>query len=302
MSKESVQETAEADASLSGLESPPNQRRLVSSRIITGVLGGCLALFALFTTHAFLVFVLALIVGIIGFNELVKIAGLEDRPLAGVAIGLLCYVAPVVVAWATKPGSPPFWITIWIAYLAGCVGVLQGLRRGYSAPLSAGWLGAPLATVLITHQQTPIGTGYFAPNMALMLLVPLWVGDTVAMFVGRAFGRRKLAPAISPSKTWEGAAGNLIACVATSLILGSTLHLNPVASLLVGTLTGVLGQLGDLAQSALKRVTGLKDSGGALPGHGGILDRLDSFLLSAVPCATVIWLSDTQLFHVKLWP
>lgn len=271
-------------------------------RVITAILGGILVLFALFTTHAIPVFILALIVGIVGFNELVKIAGLEDRPLAGVAIGLLCYILPVGVAWATKPGTPPFWIAIWVAYLAGCIGVLQGLRRGYSAPLSAGWLGAPLATVLITHQQTPLGVGSFSPNMALMLLLPLWAGDTVAMFTGKLFGRRKLAPSISPSKTWEGAVGNFIACVMAACALGSALHLHPFASLLVGVLSGVLGQLGDLAQSALKRATGLKDSGGILPGHGGILDRVDSFLLSAVPCATVIWLSNMALFHVKLWP
>lgn len=271
-------------------------------RVITAILGGLLVLFALFTTHAIPVFILALIVGIVGFNELVKIAGLEDRPLAGVAIGLLCYILPVWVAWATKPGTPPFWIAIWVAYLAGCIGVLQGLRRGYSAPLSAGWLGAPLATVLITHQQTPLGAGSFSPNMALMLLLPLWAGDTVAMFTGKLFGRRKLAPSISPSKTWEGAFGNFVACVLASCALGSALHLHPLASLLVGVLSGTLGQLGDLAQSALKRATGLKDSGGILPGHGGILDRVDSFLLSAVPCATVIWLSNMSLFHVKLWP
>lgn len=297
-----MQKTAEQEASLTGGDFPIGHGKSMSVRLLTGLLGGFLVSFALFTTHALPVLALALIVGVIGFNELVKIAGLEDRPWAGAAIGLLCYVSPVVVAWATKPGTPFLWITIWIAYLAGCVGVVQGLRRGFSAPLSAGWLGAPLATILITHQQTPLGTGAFAPNMALMLLLPLWAGDTVAMFVGRAFGKHKLAPSISPSKTWEGAVANLCACLVTSLILGNALHLNPIASLLVGAFAGVLGQLGDLAQSALKRATGLKDSGGVLPGHGGVLDRVDSFLLSAVPCATIIWLSDNSLFHVKLWP
>lgn len=296
-----VQNTVERE-SLTEAEIPAGSGRSMSLRVTTAILGGVLCLFALFTTHALPVLLLAIAVGVVGFAELVRIAGLEDRPLAGVSIGLLCYVSPVVVAWATKPGSWPFWAAIWIAYAAGCIGILQGLRRGYATPMSAGWLGAPLATVLVTHQQTTMGVGSFSPNAALMLLLPLWIGDTAALFVGRAFGRHKLAPAISPSKTWEGAIANFIACTVTAWLVGSTLHLAPLASVLVGVFSGILGQLGDLAQSALKRVSGLKDSGGVLPGHGGVLDRMDSFLLSSVPCATVMWLLDPGLYHVKLWP
>lgn len=274
----------------------------ILKRVVTAIVLGALTIGALFTTHALPIFALAIVIGAIGFVELVRIAGIEDRPWPGLIIGLLCYVAPVVVAWLTPPGSWPFWAVVWAAYLAGCIGVAQGLRRGYATPMSAGWLGAPLATILVTHQQTVFSTGPLAANASFMLLVPLWVGDTVAMFVGKAMGRRKLAPAISPAKTWEGAIGNFLACFAAALILGWVFKFPVMASALVGVFTGVLGQIGDLAQSALKRVTGLKDSGDALPGHGGVLDRMDSFLLSSVPSATVLWMLVPGLFHTKLWP
>ncbi|MBL8064795.1 MAG: phosphatidate cytidylyltransferase [Chthonomonadaceae bacterium] len=290
--------TSENDLANTEVKGPGSMGRRVS----TAVFGGLVSLFALFTTHALPVAVLAVLVAVVGFAELVRIAGLEDRPLAAVLIGLLCYVLPVSVAWSTPPGTWYFWATLWLAYAVGCLGVLQGLRRGYSAPMAAAWLGAPLATVYVTHQQTPLGTGQFAANLALLLLVPLWIGDTMALLIGRKFGRHKLAPAISPSKTWEGAIANFMTCILTAVALGALLRVAPYASFMVGAISGVLGQLGDLAQSALKRVTGLKDSGAALPGHGGVLDRLDSFLLSSVPCATVLWLSDPSMFHVKLWP
>ena len=281
------------------VKSPPSS---LLKRVATALVLGALTVTALFTTHALPIVALAVIIGAVGFVELVRIAGIEDRPLPALIIGLLCYVAPVVVAWMTPPGSWYFWAVVWAAYLAGCIGVAQGLRRGYATPMSAGWLGAPLATILVTHQQTVFGTGSFAANASFMLLVPLWVGDTAAMFIGRSFGKNKLAPSISPSKTWEGAIANFVACLATSLFLGGLFHLPWLASLLVGVLSGVLGQVGDLAQSALKRVTGLKDSGDALPGHGGVLDRMDSFLLSSVPGATVLWILVPHLYHTKLWP
>ncbi|MBS1713617.1 MAG: phosphatidate cytidylyltransferase [Armatimonadetes bacterium] len=271
-------------------------------RVVTGVLGGALALWALLTTHSLPIVVCSSLVFLIGFMELVKIAGLEDRPWPTATIGVLCLVVPLTVARVTPPGSWQFWAIVWAAYLAGCFGVIEGFRRKYATPMSSGWLAAPLATIVVTHQQTPLGTGTFVPNATLMLLLPIWAGDTFALVVGKAIGRHKLAPTISPGKTWEGAMANLAACVVTSLIVGVSLKIPIVASALAGVTSGVLGQVGDLAQSYLKRVTGLKDSGGVLPGHGGILDRLDSLLLSAVPCSTVLCALSPGLYHSPLWP
>jgi CDP-diglyceride synthetase len=115
----------------------------------------------------------------------------------------------------------------------------------------------------------------------LWLLAMLWLGDSGAYFVGRAIGRRKLAPTLSPTKTVEGSLANLALCVLVGWQGGVALGL-PLGWAIAGGLgVGVLGQLGDLFESALKRAVGVKDFGGILPGHGGVLDRFDSFLFSA---------------------
>jgi len=119
---------------------------------------------------------------------------------------------------------------------------------------------------------------------ALFALFAIFAADTSAFFVGRAWGRCSLAPAISPGKTWEGAAGSFVGAIAASLILAAVLSL-PIPYwqvAILGILIGTFSQLGDLAESKLKRVAGVKDSGTLIPGHGGILDRLDSVVFTVV--------------------
>jgi phosphatidate cytidylyltransferase len=115
----------------------------------------------------------------------------------------------------------------------------------------------------------------------LFVFLTTWACDTGAFFVGRTFGRHKLAPQLSPGKTREGAIGGLLAALVVGSVLGNVLHLGSPLSLLLGVVSGVLGQVGDLVASAIKRELGLKDFGALLPGHGGILDRFDSLLLTA---------------------
>jgi phosphatidate cytidylyltransferase len=108
--------------------------------------------------------------------------------------------------------------------------------------------------------------------------------DTSAYFVGRMVGRHKLAPSISPAKTWEGAVGGFLAGVGAVVLLAYILGLDLGAERLVfiGVLVGFFAQVGDLAESKLKRVAGVKESGALIPGHGGLLDRLDSIVLTGV--------------------
>ncbi len=108
--------------------------------------------------------------------------------------------------------------------------------------------------------------------------------DTAAFFIGRAIGRHKLAPRISPGKTWEGAIGGVIGGIIGSLVMVAifSLPLSYGQTVLLGIVVSVLGQFGDLAESLLKRNTGVKDSGKLMPGHGGLLDRMDSVLLAGV--------------------
>ena len=111
--------------------------------------------------------------------------------------------------------------------------------------------------------------------------IPIWAGDTAAIFAGKAFGKHKLAPSISPNKTWEGSVANLLAAVGAAAALGYFLKYPMDKMLLLGVSCGVIGQLGDLFESYLKRQAGVKDSGNLLPGHGGVFDRLDSLLMTA---------------------
>lgn len=118
----------------------------------------------------------------------------------------------------------------------------------------------------------------------LFVVLATFAADTAAFFIGRAWGRHSLAAKISSLKTWEGAVGGFLGAIAASLILVLLLGLSiPYwQTVILGALIGIVAPLGDLAESMLKRSTGLKDSGTLIPGHGGLLDRLDSILFTVV--------------------
>lgn len=138
----------------------------------------------------------------------------------------------------------------------------------------------PLTYLVTLHGQPPVG-----PKLLLFTLVLIWAGDTLAYFLGRAVGRTPMAPVISPKKTWEGAAANLAGSLLVAWPFARWIE-EPTALLLVTAgLANVAGQLGDLAESAYKRSAGVKDSGTLLPGHGGVLDRIDSLIFAA----PVVW-------------
>ena len=116
----------------------------------------------------------------------------------------------------------------------------------------------------------------------LWLLLTIWITDSGAYFVGKAYGQHKLAPTISPHKTWEGAvAGAVVGMLLGGLFFSLVFHVNFFLSLLVTLLVSSVGQIGDLVESKIKRLAGVKDSGKLFPGHGGVLDRFDSIMLAA---------------------
>lgn len=124
------------------------------------------------------------------------------------------------------------------------------------------------------------GHNGFTPGRVFCLILFIWAADTGAYFAGKSFGKHKLAPSISPGKTWEGWAGGAALTLATGWAAGYFLPDIPLSHRLVAAgVVAVFGPLGDLAESMLKRGAGVKDSGTFLPGHGGLLDRFDAFLL-----------------------
>jgi len=113
------------------------------------------------------------------------------------------------------------------------------------------------------------------------LIITIWANDIVAYLAGRYFGRHKLAPQISPNKTWEGAVAGFITCVLAAEIFSGIAMINGTHAIILGVLIGIVAQFSDLVESLIKRDAGVKDASNILPGHGGVLDRMDSFILTA---------------------
>jgi phosphatidate cytidylyltransferase len=167
----------------------------------------------------------------------------------------------------------------WLA--AAPAWLWRGVRPGQRSALGAAGFAVlvPAALAMLT----------LAPLEVLLVLILVWIADTAAYFVGRAWGRRKLAPAVSPGKTWEGAAGGLIGALAYAIIGGFWIQGIAWLPLLAAAgLLAMVSVVGDLFESAAKRQAAVKDSGRLLPGHGGILDRIDS-ATAALPLAALLW-------------
>lgn len=164
------------------------------------------------------------------------------------------------------------------------------------------YIGLTMSTLPALHEDAE-GAG---PSLLVFLFCVVWAGDIAALYVGRAWGRRKLAPTISPNKTWEGSVASVAGSV---LVAGGLLALATYLAewnfvklsyhgdiwywLGLAVIVNIAAQVGDLAESALKRSVGVKDSGSLLPGHGGILDRIDALLLAA----PVMWFA--QVIHQR---
>ena len=142
----------------------------------------------------------------------------------------------------------------------------------------------PLSYAIRLH-----GSGVQGPVILLFVLVVVWIGDTAAYFVGRSIGRHKLAPHLSPKKTWEGTVASFLGSIVVAFIFARYMTVPLPHLLAMAALGNVAGQAGDLLESAYKRSAGIKDSGSVLPGHGGVLDRIDALIL-AIPVVWYYWI------------
>ena len=133
------------------------------------------------------------------------------------------------------------------------------------------------------------GTGAEGPALLLFAMVIIWVSDTAAYFVGRSIGKHALAPKLSPNKTWEGTVAGFLGSVAVAFAFVPWVNVPLVHLLGMAAVGNIAGQVGDLLESGYKRSAGIKDSGSLLPGHGGVLDRIDALIL-AIPVVWYYWI------------
>lgn len=261
----------------------------MGARILTAVIGIPLLLYAVGAENDW---VLRIVLGAIGLVALLEFRRLEVSGMPVLAGNLvLAAFLTALCFWRPQSAASPLLLAVYAIPLMEW--------RGGMTPrpmLFAGWVLLPLLSAISLRAGSlpePSGWGIsFQSNALLLLLVCLWAGDSMAYFVGKAIGKHKMVPNISPAKTWEGAAANLLACVAVGYALSRPLELPSAFGILLGGIAGVVGQEGDLFQSLWKRRHGAKDSGAILPGHGGVLDRFDSllFCLPAANAAAHYWL------------
>ena len=199
---------------------------------------------------------------------------LEGSGLILVAVGMILAAAGAFAKRDPREGLPTWFATVFGALYASLLAFV--VRLGQAAPEPPA--GAPL--VALGGER----------GWIILLVLGVWAYDTGAYFIGRRFGRRKFLTHISPSKTYAGLVGGFVACTGAVTAMAAGLGEPLTVGLVLGPLLAGAAQAGDLAESMLKRAAGMKDSGSLIPGHGGMLDRLDSFLFAA-PVVTLFVLA-----------
>ena len=256
-------------------------------RVLTAALGLPVLLAAVWWGGGWLA-VLAALAGVLGIREFYRLLPSAAGSLP-IALGALWVAALIMGGQASDGpasllaissvilGAGGFFSLLWL------IAVYQGGRPLLAMAYLLGggvYIGFLLAHGLALHELG--GAEDFGRNWLLAGLLAIFATDTGAFFTGRAVGRNLMAPNISPNKTWEGSAGGFCCAVISVLVIGRLLDLEiPVwQQATVGAAVGVTAQGGDLLESKFKRISSVKDTGSIIPGHGGIMDRLDSIVVS----------------------
>jgi len=212
------------------------------------------------------------------------VSAVGTYPLAG---GLVAYQR----VWRFVFGVPTIEAAFFL-FVLGIAALTLSTRRPLVEALPAAAMSAsglilvafPLSFAIRIHSLGTLG-----PPLLLFAMVIIWVGDTAAYFVGRSIGKHALAPHLSPKKTWEGAVASFLGSLIVAFIFARFMTLSLPHLIAMAALGNIAGQVGDLLESAYKRSAGIKDSGSLLPGHGGVLDRIDALIL-AIPVVWYYWL------------
>ena len=221
------------------------------------------------------IILVAVLIATYEFNKLMQGAGFHPMLFVNVAALLAVFFG---LRLSTLPILTPAISLVMLGSLAWQLRHAQQRSAAdwalsFAGGLYLGWTGGHLAGI----RELPNGLWWL-----LLTLAATWLADSGAYFVGRRFGRHKLAPSISPGKTWEGYIGGIGFAILGSAIIGALTPLGIPICVAGGLLVGIFSTLGDLVESMFKRQANAKDSGTLIPGHGGVFDRIDSMLWSGV--------------------
>lgn len=248
------------------------RRSELATRTLTGLALVALALVAL-AAGGFAFWLLAVIAGVFMMAEW---SGLHDTSATTKRLGQYVLSVPLAIMCPLAAG-PNFFA---LGLLAGAFFFLTIVTRRPQLGLGIVYCGLPIYALLLIRQE-PDGL-----RNALWALSLVWATDIGAYFAGRAIGGPKLAPRISPNKTWAGLFGGIVAATILALVM-HVAYLLPLRFVAATPLLAILAQGGDLYESHLKRRAGVKDSGNVIPGHGGFLDRLDG-VVPVMPVAALL--------------
>src|SRR4030043_105394 len=228
-----------------------------------------------------ILFLMVLLATFLGLREFYNLALPQSKQVeryVGIVLGL---ILSLIIAYSDVKIVPPFIVLLLLFLSIIFMGTSENLSSAI-ANIGITFFGIFYIGFLLSHVSLirKMGDGR---AWVLFLTTTIWAGDIFAFLSGSLFGRHKLYPKISPKKTYEGLGGAIVGTVIVALVFARlfipNLHSGPCILLAIGL--GILGQLGDFTESMLKRCAQVKDSGTLIPGHGGMLDRLDSFLFSA---------------------
>lgn len=253
------------------------------TRVISGALMLAGVVTALWLLSPIFLLAIAVLVALLAFREYADLAARAQvrvsRPAAGMAVALVCVAIgmpglPIEAALAgTILGLAALVLSNAMSDTAQPGGALQAVAIAAFAPL---YIGVPMGLLSLTRWT-------LGREAALLLIVTVAVSDTLQYYSGRLFGRRLLAPTISPKKTIEGALGGFVGSALSLVVIGHWWlpQLGLAGRLTLGLVLAAVGIVGDLFESLLKRSVNMKDASSVIPGHGGVLDRIDALLFAA---------------------
>jgi phosphatidate cytidylyltransferase len=252
------------------------------TRVLSGAVLVALAVGVVWFAPPWLLFVVAEAIAALAFIEYARLADACELPIPKVAAGAATMLGVVGITSTYWIGDTAVtldaillsaFVVLGAMTLVGWRGGRDALGRAAAAIFPVLYLGLPIGALIAIRSRQAL----------FLLMLTVMVSDTAQFYTGRAFGRRLLAPAISPKKTVEGAAGGFVFGAAIMAVAGAWwLPAVPAAlRILLGVAVVALGIAGDLFESMLKRSAGVKDSSGLIPGHGGVLDRMDALLFAA---------------------